>query len=197
MTTVKVYKIYNADDDTNFYIGSTRQKYVSARWGYHRCMCKKGVISKLYNHMREKGIDKFTCVEIYTKVVDDVKAQRVIEQKFIDELKPTLNGGLDQDKVFNELMEYNNEYENKLKQYQKEYHKTYSPEYYVKNRKAINTQCKRYYTRNKMRISDAKKIKNDIIRASKIHNCPICDISLTSASALKKHKLSKAHLMKI
>ena len=55
--TIKVYKIWYEDCPEEFYIGSTKEKHLSERMSTHRKDCRKGNTSKIYNLMREKGIN--------------------------------------------------------------------------------------------------------------------------------------------
>ena len=93
MKMLKVYKIYNANDtdDANVYIGVTRQKRLSERFGHHMLMLRAGVDRKLYNHMREAGPENFKIVLLHTEPVDSMEQQKTIQERFIDDLKPTLN----------------------------------------------------------------------------------------------------------
>lgn len=213
MPTVKVYKIFNHIDETDkeFYVGSTKQKYLANRWGNHKSCCKKGLNRKLYNHMREKGIENFKCIQIHSEEIDDkdIDSQRAIEQKYVDELKPTLNinnakglvnGAVDKarvQKTINELRQYNSDFEKRITEYGKEYHKTYHPEYYLKNKDKVKAKCKKYHETNKERINKERKIINDEIKLSKKYYCETCDFAGISNSALKKHNLSKSHLKKV
>ena len=210
MPPLKVYKIYNYVDenDDEFYIGSTKQKHLCNRWGNHVSCCKKGLNRKLYNHMREKGIENFKCIQIHSEEINDkdVDAQKAIEQKYIDELKPTLNlnnakGWCDVAvdkartmKTIDELRRYNSDAEKKIVEYGKEYHKTYGSEYYLKNKERIKAKDKQYSELNKDRLLKEKKIKNEQIKLTKEHYCENCDLAFPSPSHLNKHNLSKRHL---
>ena len=61
---IKVYKIWYADCPEEFYIGSTKKKYLSERIAWHREDCRRGKGSKLYSLMREKGTNSFNYVQI-------------------------------------------------------------------------------------------------------------------------------------
>ena len=179
---IKIYKIHNFTDmeDKNFYIGSTKQKYLSARWSHHTREARDGLDRKLYNHMRSKGIDNFKCDLLYTCTCEgnDIKS---LEKKFISELKPT-------------LQEKNNTQTRlNLKEYQKEYHKSYHPIYYNKNKDRLKMKMKEYSEANKDRLKRDKKKRNDAIRLAKTHYCSICDIAFTNASSLKNHQGTNHH----
>jgi len=161
--------------------------------------------------MREKGIENFKCIQLHSEEIDDkdIDTQRALEQKYVDELKPTLNinnarglvdGAVDKarvQKTINELRQYNSDYEKKTVEYGKEYHKTYHPEYYLNNKDKIKANCKKYHEVNKERINKERKIVNDEIKLSKKYYCETCDFAGISPSALNKHNLSKRHLKKV
>ena len=213
MPTVKVYKIFNHVDETDkeFYVGSTKQKYLANRWGNHTSCCKKGLNRKLYNHMREKGIENFKCIQLHSEEIDDkdIDTQRALEQKYVDELKPTLNmnnakgyidGAVDKarvQKTINELREYNSDFEKKWALYGKEYHKTYTPIYYLNNKDKIKANCKKYHEVNKKALTEKKTAYFDKVLESKKFYCESCNLPCRSIGALNKHNLSKRHLKKV
>ena len=57
----------------------------------HRAKVKLGRKSKLYNLLREKGINDFKYVQIASCLVHNFDEQRMFEEMFIQKLKPTLN----------------------------------------------------------------------------------------------------------
>ena len=89
---VNVYKIWFDDAPDDFYIGSTKRT-LSQRMSNHRFKCRKGsgVGSKLYNIMREKGVNNFKYILVDSSMVTCSDEQRKFEQKYMNELKPTLN----------------------------------------------------------------------------------------------------------
>ena len=82
-----VYKITNTITG-DFYIGSS--KNVKKRWADHKCPStwKKCPNSPMYIDMRKYGVDKFVF-----EILEEVEADKlkVIEQQFIETLKPTYN----------------------------------------------------------------------------------------------------------
>ena len=88
---IKVYKIWYEDCPEEFYIGSTKKKQLAERMSDHRQECRRGTTTKLYNLMREKGVNSFLYAQIGWSNVSDKDGQRQIEQTYIDKLKPTLN----------------------------------------------------------------------------------------------------------
>lgn len=212
MPVVKIYKIFNSVDETDkeFYIGCTKQKYLCKRWGHHRHVCRKGMNRKLYNHMREQGLENFKCIQIHTEDIDgeDIDKQRALEQKYVDEMKPTLNtnnvkgvnkkpiNGDRTRRLFGELIGYNNEYENKLKEYAKKYHEQYSPDYYKKNKERIRANQREHYKINKQKLNEKQIEYFKTILESKKFYCEKCELPCRSIGALNKHNQSKAHLKK-
>jgi hypothetical protein len=87
---VNVYKIWYDDAPDDFYIGSTKLT-LGKRMTCHRSDCRRGRNSKIYNTMREKGINAFKYVLVDSKMVTCSDEQRKFEQKYMAELKPTLN----------------------------------------------------------------------------------------------------------
>jgi hypothetical protein len=211
MVIVTVYKIFNYVDvtDKDFYVGCTR--HLCSRWSNHKHSCKNGIDRKLYNHMREKGIEQFKCIIIHSQEIDDkdVDSQKSLEQKYIDELKPTLNinnvnGSLDYAVAelriltpINESRQYNSDYEKKLAMYHQAYHKAYHPIYYANNKDKLKAKCNKYNQVNRENISKYKKKYNAEIKKLKKFYCETCDLALASAGALKMHDLSKSHFKKI
>ena len=206
MIKFTIYKIYNDSDpdDNNIYIGSTTRS-LYYRWSSHKTKCRQGIGYRVHEYMREKGLENFKCVELHSETTDDPEAQKRCEQLYVDALNPSLNvnnvdGSTDKkvDKFRkNEPIDggrvYRNELDKKRTEYHKEYHKKYSPAYYKKNRKALREKSKKYHRLNRESIAAQKKEKNDKIKASGVHTCFTCNLSLTSASALKKHRTSKKH----
>ena len=211
MVIVNVYKIYNFVDETDkeIYIGSTKQQKLYYRWGNHKAACKGGLDRKLYNHMRNKGAENFKCVVIHSEEINENNSQKKIEQRFVDELKPSLNinhvDGFKNipydekrvNKTIDELRKYNSEYEAKAIQYAKKYHETYSPEYYKLNKDTIRGAQKQYYSINKNKLAQEKNLINAETKKSKKYYCQCCDLALTSPSALEMHNISKRHVQKI
>lgn len=112
----KVYKITNSIDD-EIYIGSTTYQYLATRINSHRMMCKDisgRRDSKLYNKMRELGVENFK-IELLEEVKCDCKEALLLkEQEYIDLLKPSLNMLRCKPRTQEEIKEYKNQwYRNK------------------------------------------------------------------------------------
>jgi hypothetical protein len=88
---INVYKIWWEDEPEDFYVGSSKKTYLSARMNQHRSNCRKGGTSKLFIKMREKGINTFQYVMLGWSMVSSFDEQRMVEQSYISRLNPTLN----------------------------------------------------------------------------------------------------------
>jgi len=87
--TGTVYKLYNRNEPDQFYIGST-VKTLNRRLSSHK-QDARSRNSKLYQYMREKGFENFTIEPIETVECKDMSALRELEQRYIINLRPTLN----------------------------------------------------------------------------------------------------------
>ena len=124
---IKIYKIWYADNPTDFYIGSTKEA-LSARMAKHRNKVKQGKASKIYSLMREKGINNFQYILVATCMVRSVDEQRQFEQHFISELKANLNtyrafATEEERKEDKKIFKQKPEYKAKQQDYMKEYEK--------------------------------------------------------------------------
>ena len=81
MSISRVYKIVNDVDDL-VYIGSTQQ-ILCKRMTNHRDRAKQGDESKLYNHMKENGFQRFKIILI--REYKDISKERLRykEDKYI------------------------------------------------------------------------------------------------------------------
>jgi len=137
---IKVYKIWYEDCPEEFYIGSTKKKYSSERMCWHRKDCRRGNSSKLYNLMREKGMNSFKHVQVAWSNVSNIEEQRMVEQRYLDQLKPTLN-------MVRAIRK-----ETTTKEYNKQYSQTHKEQkkLYNQNNKEHNSKRnKEYNERNK------------------------------------------------
>jgi hypothetical protein len=79
----KIYKIINSDNE-NVYIGSTIQKLYERMGGHRRNAIKLNKPSKLYNHMRDIGVEKFKIILIGTSPCSN---KEELEKKEFEEMK--------------------------------------------------------------------------------------------------------------
>ena len=135
-----IYKITNTVTG-DFYIGSSKD--VKRRWREHKWPSKWNECpnNQLYKDMQKYGLDKFEFQVIVEIEADSLK---VIEQQFIETLKPTYNNynanGWDFERYKESQKEYNKS--DKCKKARKEYYKAhkdefkkYQKEYYQKYKK--------------------------------------------------------------
>jgi len=87
---MKVYKIIN-DVDELIYIGSTSQK-ISHTMTDHRSCARTGKTGKLYNHMRDIGIEHFKILSIREYTDISKERLRYKEDKYIKKYNTVLNG---------------------------------------------------------------------------------------------------------
>lgn len=100
-----IYKIVN-DVDDKIYIGSTTSS-LSARMYRHRSDAKNCKMNKLklYNHMREIGIEHFK-IELVEEIKNCVRNQlRILEDKYI-KLLDTVKNGLNGRYLFKKIILY-------------------------------------------------------------------------------------------
>ena len=121
-----VYKITNTITG-DFYIGSSKD--VKLRWANHKCpsIWKKCKNNPMYIDMQKYGVDKFE-FQVIAEVEED--SLKIIEQQFIEKLKPTYNNinanGLDIERYKETKKEYQKSDKGKesQKESQKEYQKS-------------------------------------------------------------------------
>ena len=129
MIRCKVYKIECACGCNRIYIGSTKQPTLAKRMAIHRSAARSSRSkSKLHNHMRDVGLDKFTIHLIEIKEVTDRDAMRQLEDKYIRELD-TINVGLNEHRAYlteEDKKEYIRQYNEANKEQIKERNKLYN-----------------------------------------------------------------------
>ena len=147
----KVYKIVN-DITDEIYVGSTKDE-ISKRMGSHRRACKNANPQRIYQCMREHGVEHFRIV-----LVEDFKHERneqlrMREQYWIEQLGATLNGcraylSTDEKKeiALHRMQQY---YESN-----KEYVKLYKQQHYQINKEKLSEKAKQYYENNKDNIAE-------------------------------------------
>jgi hypothetical protein len=192
----KIYKIVN-DVNDEIYVGSTTQP-LSKRMVDHRANSKLNVKgNKLYQTMKEIGVDKFRIVLIENFEANNKEELHAREEHFRKELRATLN---------TLSCVYNIE---KHKSYQKKYRcenadklKINKKEYYEKCKEEINKKCRQYYKTNQQKITERQKLyqskhKEEIYkRTSEKVECPICGVTYTKYHKAR-HELSKKHIKSV
>ena len=205
-----VYKIQNTDDEL-LYIGSTSQP-LSKRMANHRADCKKPKKCnyKIYKHMNELGIHKFSIA-----IVEEVKykknekygllaAEGFWIEKF-DTLRNGLNGcGVIVKQKVNTKEEYDEIWKNNRKKQQKEYSKEYCKEYhktdkYKQYRKEYEKtdkfkQQQKEYEKTDKRKQYKKEYNKEYNQQNKLKfRCVCCNISFISITDKKKHFKTVKH----
>ena len=84
-------KIYKIEFNDNLYIGSTIMKYLSQRQQAHNKDYKIGKKFKLYEECKKHNIEKIKCILLEEVDINDKLELSIIEQRYIEELKPNLN----------------------------------------------------------------------------------------------------------
>ena len=162
----KTYQLIS--DETDFiYVGSTTQQLAKRFWD-HKDKAKKGLKSKVYQTMRDIGIETFRIVLI-NEFPCETKEQLCAEE---ERCRKEIN----QEKLLNTKRcyanvpfglpveeykkEYSKENKDKIQEYQKEYIKEnkdkikeHKKEYYKENKDKIREHKKEYYKENKENIT--------------------------------------------
>ena len=165
--TAKIYKITCSCCD-KVYVGSTGRTTngLRCRMYNHHADCNKGRTSKLYNHMREQGFEKFTILLLEAVEVVDIDEQRKLENDKIEELD-TINKGLNERKAFRSL------------EYKKEQKKIVDAKYNRNNREKINKMVKKYRA-----------------NLPKSRVCECCNYSTSRKDSYDRHMKSERHKKK-
>ena len=167
--TAKIYKITCSCCD-KIYVGSCRHKKgLSGRMYGHHSSCNQGGTSKLYNHMREQGFEKFTILLIEEVEVKDIDEQRKLENDKIQELN-TIKNGLNERRAYASL---------EVKKTQKQ------------------TSDKKY--RSKRENMDKANIHRKIYRDNlpKSYICECCNYSSGRKDTYDRHMRGGRHLRKV
>jgi hypothetical protein len=149
--TAQIYKIY-FDEHEECYVGSTVQT-ISKRFYTHKNYCKKGKDKRLYNFIREHGDWSIVRYEVlHTVLVISKREQLEHEQKFIDELQPSLNlqrAYTSAERAKQRQIRYNELHKEHLAQKNKEYNKA--------NKEHIAQKKKEYADANKDKIKEYQR----------------------------------------
>jgi len=165
MENAKIYKITN-DLNDKIYIGSSTYQYLCNRMNCHRQMCKDlsgRRDTKLYNYMREIGVQHFK-IELIEKVQCENKCQlREREQHFIDMLKPELNmfRAVENPNYVRGNQEERNKQNNERYHANKETYLKKQKEYAEKNKEAIKIRRKKYRDENKEKLKLQRDVNKD------------------------------------
>ena len=136
--------IYKIEICNEIYIGSTIEKINIRQKNHNHDLKRKN--QKLQIFCRENNINKITLIELEKIKVNNKKELKIIEQEYINKLKPTLNT--------HRAYRTEEEIKNRGKIY-KQNNKEKIQEYYENNKEKRNEYFKKYRDNNK-----EKKVKN-------------------------------------
>ena len=135
--------IYKIEICNEIYIGSTIQRLSNRRTKHNSNLKDINKNCKLYETCRTNNINNITLIEIEKVKINNKKELNIIEQKYINELQPTLNT----------YRAYMTE-EERIEQ-----HKECDKNKYLKNKEKIKERVKEYRKNNKEKIKEKKKEK--------------------------------------
>ena len=199
----KIYKIVNErEPDVVLYIGGTSQKYLPARWHFHKRMVADGVDRLLYNHMRTvPGPYKMVMLSTCEK---DVLRQH--EQTAIDLHRPPLNQNRahhmaallplePQPKREKKQLDMTNPAVVKIHEYQKTYQLNYQKRYYEAKKEHLLERAKAFNTLNNERVRQQRKEQTQLVMDSKRYYCDSCDRAFRNPSAQEAHNKTARHII--
>ena len=108
--------IYKIEICNEIYIGSTIQKLNQRQHCHNYMLNNKN--SKLYETCKANYINKITLIEIEKGKINNKKELKILEQKYINELQPTLNtyrSYRTKEEIKNRYKEYNENNKEKIK----------------------------------------------------------------------------------
>ena len=178
--------IYKIEICNEFYIGSTIET-LKERQRKHNISLKKKTY-KLYETCKANDITKITLIKIEKVKVNNKLELKIIEQKYINELQPTLNM-LKAYRTEEEIKNYDKEYRENNKEKERLRHKKYRDN----NKEKIKNYDKEYKDKNKEKIKEKNKIYNKENRGKLNEKnkekvkCEFCEKEMNKSS-LSKHK---------
>ena len=180
--------IYKIEIGEKIYIGSTINK-LSRRQRKHNEDYRKRK-SKLYEECRKHNVEKIICIPLEVKEIENELEIRLLEQEYIDKLKPLLNqksapSGLP---TLEQRKQYREKNKEKIREMKKEYRKNNKEKEsikkkqdWIKNREHYIEQKKQYYENNKTEINEKRK---------EYITCPICGF-VGRKDKLNRHQKTK------
>jgi hypothetical protein len=174
-------------DESEIYIGSTTEDYLSKRFNCHKCMYKSWLNGKtrrisVFNLFNKYGVDncKITLIEnVYANTKDELISREgyyIRKFKCLNKVIPDRS-----------MEEYNKQYYEANKYYHKEYRQinkddisNYNREYYKTNKDRKLNYIKEYYETNK------NKINEKVV-------CNICNCTV-NRGVLKRHYKTIKHI---
>jgi len=167
--------VYKIEIGEKIYIGSTITKLNERQRTHNSTLRLNKHKYKLYEECRKHNITEIICILLETKEIENELEIRLLEQDYIDKLKPSLNSN----SGWSGLTKYQYFKERQLKN--KEKIKEYNKGYYENNREKYLEQKKEYREKNREKIN--KKQREKI-------NCPICN-SLIRRNCMREHQRTK------
>lgn len=154
----KVYRlIFDGEDELDdCYIGSTCLP-LSVRIGAHRRDARSGRLTCVHSWMRDVGFDNVKIVLLEEVPCNSFEEQRRHEQRFIDELKPSLNSKHAYT-TREERIRQKREADRRDYEKHREQRLEYAKEYAANNKDAIRERS-RAYRQNNAEIVKARKAK--------------------------------------
>ena len=192
----KIYKIINYVNE-NIYVGSTVKRLCN-RMAHHRDLARNNNTTKLYQHMREIGIENFKIVLIENYSCNSKEELLSKEDEYIRTLKPELNmvnavkneekfketqkrlrkeyyeNNKEKEKIAKKVWNANNKEKLRI-QKRANYHKKSSNE-----KEILNEKKRLYYEQNKETISQHNK------EYSKLHKTHLYSIQVEKRK-IKEH----------
>ena len=190
--------VYKIEIGEKIYIGSTIQKLCKRQSLHNFILRENKQTYKLYEECRINNIKKIICIPLETKEIEDDLEIRLLEQEYIDKLKPTINSqlaytGLTREEYIKDyyinnkekLTEKSKEYYEKNKQTVLEKQRKYGKEHNEKSKE----RNKIYRNNNKDKVKEYftdyyKKNKDKVLEKVK---CDICN-SIVNKGSLKRHQ---------
>ena len=183
---IKCYKIWWEDKpELGVYVGSTKQKMLSQRMVEHRRSANQNQSGKIYDTIRTHG-GQFNYVILCEYAVENWEQQRMYEQKWMDELKPTLN---------------------MIRSYKTaEDHKEEQHRYYIKNQDKLIEEARVYREKNATYLKEQRRIKYNSskykayiqqrqqrAREEGTYRCEPCNYNFGRNAELQNHLLTLKH----
>lgn len=168
----KIYKLVlkGGDELNDMYIGSTCRP-LCKRMSDHRSNARVGKTSKVYQWMRDVGIENIEIVLVANCPCENYEQQLQHERRYVDEMQPSqnmLSPYISREECLAEKRDYNKEYYGQNKEAIAEKGREYRErnkeaiferkrEYRERNKEDISEKRRDYYKRNKEAISERER----------------------------------------
>ena len=183
---VKAYKIV-CDITEHIYVGSTSKHLLSQRMSQHRSDARyRPHKTKLHTTMSQLGLEHFSIQLLEAKLVNSREEQRMLEQKYIEELKTNLNGS-NADVDAQTQKDKKNE-ARRIRRLDPEYRKIENE----KNKLYIDSEKQREYVRREEVRNSQNERRRQRVK-DKLHYCKLCDMSFEGPGLLSNHFVGQHH----